>query len=183
MSMANFALPAFLKCGMKIKTNLGNSTPKRIVGGFIGHHIGGVGTPWWIKGDYIEVACFTAGCNFCCPQCQNWQFAYMSAGKLFTPLEAARKITATKKQYGVDRIAISGGECTLNRPWLVQYLRFLRELNPSARLHVDTNGSILTRDYLEDLVKAGMTDIGIDLKAIRSFTFQEITRPCGRDLG
>jgi pyruvate formate lyase activating enzyme len=72
-------------------------------------------------------------------------------------------------------MAISGGECTLNRRWLLQYLRLLRDLNPGARLHVDTNGSILTGDYLDDLVDAGMTDMGIDLKALRVSTFQEIT--------
>lgn len=33
----------------------------------------------------------------------------------------------------------------------------------------------LQKDYLEDLVEAGMTDIGIDLKALRISTFQEIT--------
>jgi len=84
-------------------------------------------------------------------------------------------MTATRKQHGVDRIAISGGECTLNRCWLIQYLRFLRDLNPGAHLHVDTNGSIMTGDYLDELVEAGMTDIGIDLKALRISTFQEIT--------
>jgi pyruvate formate lyase activating enzyme len=161
--------------GMKVKTSASNLTPRRIVGGFMGHRVGGVGTPWWLKGDYIEVACFTAGCNFCCPQCQNWLFTYMSTGNPSTPEEAARQMTATRKQFGVGRIAISGGECTLNRRWLVQYLSHLSNLNPGACLHVDTNGSILTNDYLDDLVEAGMTDIGIDLKALRISTFQEIT--------
>lgn len=59
--------------GMKIRTDTGGLIPRRIVSGFMGHKVGGVGTPWWLSGggDYIEVACFTAGCNFCCPQCQN----------------------------------------------------------------------------------------------------------------
>jgi pyruvate formate lyase activating enzyme len=48
-------------------------------------------------------------------------------------------------------------------------------MNPDARLHVDTNGSILTKDYLDELVHAGMTDIGIDLKAFRLSTFMGIT--------
>jgi pyruvate formate lyase activating enzyme len=160
---------------MRIKTDVSGFAPRRIAGGFMGHHVGGVGTPWWLKGEYIEVACFMAGCNFCCPQCQNWRFAYLDIGEALTPDEAARKMTATRKQYGVDRIAISGGECTLNRRWLILYLNLLRDLNPGSRLHVDTNGSILTGDYLDDLVEAGMTDIGIDLKALRVSTFQEIT--------
>ena len=161
--------------GMRIKTDACSLIPMRQVGGFMGHHVGGVGTPWWLKGDYIEVACFTAGCNFSCSQCQNWRFTYLGTGDTLTPKEAAKQMTATRKQHGVDRIAISGGECTLNRRWLIQYLRLLRDLNPGAHLHVDTNGSIMTGDYLDELMEAGMTDIGIDLKALRISTFQEIT--------
>jgi pyruvate formate lyase activating enzyme len=36
-------------------------------------------------GGFIEVACFTAGCNFCCPQCQNWRFTYLNSGDLSSP--------------------------------------------------------------------------------------------------
>jgi len=182
-------------------------TPKRLVGGFLGHQAGGVGTPWWLKGGSIEVACFTAGCNLCCPQCQNWRFTYagsltsssfgfqssatsstsdsaaslpsppsQSLTTLLTPEQAARKMTAARRRFAVDRLAVSGGECTLNRPWLVEFLRLLRKMNPAAHLHVDTNGSILTRDYIDELAEAGMTDIGIDLKALRTATFMEI---CG----
>jgi pyruvate formate lyase activating enzyme len=160
--------------GMKIKTDPAGP-PKRLVGGFMPHRVGGVGTPWWLKGLLLEVACFTAGCNLRCPQCQNWTFTYMNRGDPLDPVEAARIMTAAKRRYGVDRLAISGGECTLNRRWLVQYLSSLRDMNPGANLHVDTNGSILTGEYLDGLVEAGMTDIGIDLKAARLPTFMSIT--------
>ena len=169
----------------------GDLAPRRLVGGFLGHQAGGVGTPWWLKGGSVELACFTAGCNLCCPQCQNWRFTYAgslparpsdlpsdttSLTALLTPEQAARKMTAARRRFAVDRLAVSGGECTLNRPWLVEFLRLLREMNPGAHLHVDTNGSILTEDYIDELVQAGMTDIGIDLKALRTGTFMEI---CG----
>ncbi|MDY6845250.1 MAG: radical SAM protein, partial [Thermodesulfobacteriota bacterium] len=44
-----------------------------------------------------------------------------------------------------------------------------------ARFHVDTNGSLLVKDYIDELVDAGMTDIGIDLKSLRTDTFMRIT--------
>jgi pyruvate formate lyase activating enzyme len=74
-------------------------------------------------------------------------------------------------------MAFSGGECTLNRRWLIQAIKELKRLNPDekARIHVDTNGSILTGDYLDELVASGMTDAGIDLKGLRLETFQRIT--------
>jgi len=163
--------------GIKISLRPG-PTPLRIVQGFMGHTVGGVGTPYYLKGHrYIEAACFAAGCNFRCPQCQNWTTTYLSRGRPLTPGQAAYFMTLTRKKYGVDRMAISGGECTLNRRWLVEYIRELRALNPDreARLHVDTNGSLLTPDYIDELVAAGMTDIGIDLKSWHLETFCRIT--------
>jgi pyruvate formate lyase activating enzyme len=169
-----------VKMGLRINTKLSQDyVPKRIVHGFSGHTVGGVGTPYWLKGKhgYIEAACFAAGCNLRCLQCQNWETAYTGKGKALTPLEAAELITATRKKFGVDRMAISGGESTLNRRWLVEYVKALKKLNPdaNARIHVDTNATILTRDYIDELVEAGMTDIGPDLKGYYPETFMRIT--------
>ncbi|MEM2265038.1 MAG: radical SAM protein, partial [Nitrososphaerota archaeon] len=126
---------------------------------------------------YIEAAVFACGCNFRCPQCQNWTTTYCGKEVALTPKEAALLMTDTRKRYRVDRMAISGGECTLNREWLVQYIKELKKLNPDpkARFHVDTNASILTKDYIDDLIEAGMTDIGPDLKGLYTETFMKIT--------
>lgn len=169
-----------VKAGLNIHTKpTRDFSPKRIVHGFSGHTVGGVGTPYWLKGDhgYIEAACFAAGCNLRCLQCQNWETAYMSKGTPLTPKEAAARMTATRKKVGVDRMAISGGESTLNRRWLVEYVNVLKKLNPdpNARIHVDTNATILTTDYIDELVNAGMTDIGPDLKGYYPETFMQIT--------
>ncbi|MEM0315352.1 MAG: radical SAM protein, partial [Archaeoglobaceae archaeon] len=112
-----------------------------------------------------------------CPQCQNWTTTYNGKEVALTPREAAVKMTVVRRSYRVDRMAISGGESTLNRRWLVRYLRELKKLNPDreARLHVDTNASILTPDYIDELIEAGMTDIGPDLKGLRLETFMRIT--------
>ena len=152
---------------------------RRGVHGFEGHSVGGVGTPWELKGrrGSIEVACFAAGCNFRCPQCQNWTTAYSGKGEFLGADEAAERLTGARERYGVNRMAISGGECTLNRGWLVDFIHHLKRGNPDAeaRFHVDTNGSILTRDYIDELVEAGMTDVGIDLKGFEPATFMSIT--------
>lgn len=170
--------------GMNIDTHLPEGyTPARLVHGFTGHSVGGVGTPHEIKGrGFIEVAMFAGGCNFRCPQCQNWTTTYSGLGEALAPREAATRLTAARKRYRVDRMAVSGGECTLNRRWLIEYLRELKRLNPDsrARLHVDTNGSLLTEGFLDELVGAGMTDIGIDLKAVHLETFTRLTG-LGRD--
>ena len=175
-----------VKDGLTLKTFLPQDyIRRRIVHGFMGHTVGGVGTPWYLKGTrYVEVACFAAGCNFRCPQCQNWTTTYRGRGDALTPEQAAKIMTKTRRRFGVDRMAISGGECTLNRPWLTAYLRELRALNPDegARLHVDTNGSLLTSDYIDELVEAGMTDIGVDLKGLEIDIFMKITGLRDREL-
>ncbi|MEM2339563.1 MAG: radical SAM protein [Nitrososphaerales archaeon] len=169
-----------VKEGMKIKTQLPKDyKPKRLIHGWMGHSVGGVGTPWWLKKGYgsIEVATFACGCNFRCPQCQNWTTTYCGKEVALTPREAALLMTHTRRMHGGNRMAISGGECTLNKPWLIQYIQELKKLNPDekARFHIDTNASILTKDYIDELVEAGMTDIGPDLKGLKLETFMKIT--------
>ncbi|MCP8321702.1 MAG: radical SAM protein [archaeon] len=176
-----------VKEGMEVKTELPKDhTPKRLVHGWMAHTVGGVGTPWYLKKAhrYIEAAVFACGCNLRCPQCQNWTTTYCGKEIALMPREAALLMTDTRRSYGVDRMAISGGECTLNRSWLVKYIQELRKLNPDekARFHVDTNASILTKDYIDELVEAGMTDIGPDLKGLCLETFMRITGIKDKDL-
>ena len=166
--------------GMEIVTRQSPQfVPRRRVCGWMGHGAGGVGTPWQLKKNrgYIEAAAFTCGCNLRCPQCQNWRTTYNGREPLLTPSEAAVLMTAARSRYGVDRMAISGGESTLNRLWLVSFIRELKRLNPDerARFHVDTNATLLTPGYIDDLVAAGMTDIGPDLKGLFLDTFMAIT--------
>jgi pyruvate formate lyase activating enzyme len=171
-----------IQAGMTISLSLPEDyVPLRRVSGYQPHAVGGVGTPWWIKKRsgfyYVEVACFAHGCNLRCPQCQNYTVTYDNITSPSTPLEAATVLTAQRRHYEVDRMAISGGEPTLNRLWLIQFFRELRRLNPDARarLHLDTNATILTPDYVDELVEAGVTDIGPDIKGLKTDTFMKIT--------
>jgi pyruvate formate lyase activating enzyme len=177
------ACRTIVKEGMRIRTELPKEyVPRRIVTGFFGHPIGGVGTPWQVRVEgkgtsFIEVVCFAAGCDFRCPQCQNFPITYLGKGEALTPKEAAERLTEERRKERVKRLTISGGECTLNKPWLIDFIRQLKALNPDkeARLHIDTNGSLLSHEYIDELVEAGMTDIGIDLKALETDTFMRIT--------
>jgi pyruvate formate lyase activating enzyme len=73
-------------------------------------------------------------------------------------------------------MAISGGEATLNRAWLLQFFSALSSKSREGdRLHLDTNATILTPDYIDNLVDVGVTDIGLDVKAVSLDTFQTIT--------
>lgn len=178
--------------GMEIITRsseISKHPPLRLVSGFQGHPVGGVGTPYWLKPrgfaySYIEVACFAHGCILRCPSCQNWEITYSSRGTPLTPLQAAQVLTEARRIYSVDRLAISGGESTLNMAWLLDFIKSLKALNRDreARFHVDTNAVVLTPSYIDELVEAGMTDIGPDLKGLRLETFMKITGVRDREL-
>ena len=156
---------------------LENPPPLRVVSGFGAHTVGGVGTPYYLKkgSEPIEIACFTHGCNLRCPQCQNFGIAFTAGGHLMGSEETAQILIGLKTQYNVDRVALSGGESTLNREWLIEVIRIIHQLDPEVHIHVDTNGTIITPDYIDALVDAGMTEIGVDLKAIQIPTFMHIT--------
>ena len=176
-----------VKEGMEVKTEFsGDRTPRRLVHGWMGHSVGGVGTPWHLKRvyGYVEAAAFACGCNLRCPQCQNWTTTYCGKEVALTPREAAVLMSDARRRSRVDRMAISGGECTLNRSWLVEYIHELRRLNhdEKARFHIDTNATILTSDYIDELIESGMTDIGPDLKGFYLETFMRITGLKDKDL-
>jgi pyruvate formate lyase activating enzyme len=85
-------------------------------------------------------------------------------------------VTDARREFGVNRMAISGGEPTLNRRWLVEYFRELKRLNQDgeARLHLDSNGTCLSQEYIDELVDAGVTDIGIEPKGVCPETSMKI---------
>jgi pyruvate formate lyase activating enzyme len=168
-----------LKEGMKIETNIeeGKYPVVRVISGFGAHTVGGVGTPYWLKNKKgpVEVVGFTHGCNLRCPQCQNFPMAFTAGGHLLDADETAKILLGLKKVHEVDRVVISGGESTLNRKWLVEVIKSIKNEDKDVYVHVDTNGTILTNDYIDELVDAGMTDIGIDLKSLDVSTYMNIT--------
>lgn len=151
--------------GLEVETRadaLKGEEPRRIVSFFPDHL-------------HASMSLFTHGCNFSCDFCHNWNLSFGSAGKALTPKEAVdmtRRLTAAK---GNRRTGISGGEPTMNRRWLVEYIDNLRATTRGVRIQVDTNASFLTPDYIDELWEAGMTDFSPDLKALEVDTFRRIS--------
>ncbi len=171
--------------GMVIETIVEGRTPLRIVHGPEPHMVGGKATPWYLVNyrDYVEAAIWVAGCNLRCPQCQNYHVTYDNTGKPLSPLEAARRVVACHIRYGTSGVAISGGEPTLNRRWLIEFFRYVSRLvGPRVRRHLDSNGTLLTPDYIDELVEAGCNNIGVEPKCLHVETYMRITGIMDRDL-
>ncbi|MDI3483940.1 MAG: pyruvate formate lyase activating enzyme [Methanobacteriaceae archaeon] len=163
-----------LSDGMEIETGI--KAPLRVISGFGAHMVGGVGTPYYLKNSIrpIEVVGFTHGCNLRCPQCQNHRIAFTAKAQLLEPKETANILLGLESIYGTGTITLSGGECTLNKKWLLETIKSIKK-ERRVNIHIDTNGTILNPTYIDQLVENGMTQIGIDLKALKTRTFQHIT--------
>ena len=60
---------------------------------------------------------------------QNSHVTYDGRSEPRSPDETAQMVTAYRHRYGVDRMAISGGEPTLNRKWLHACVFVLKDSN------------------------------------------------------
>jgi len=133
--------------------------------------------------NYVEAAIWVAGCNLRCPQCQNYLVTYDNASPALTPREAALLLAGCQRLYRTMGVAVSGGEPTLNRRWLVSLFRELTKLvGPKVRRHLDSNGTLLMPDYVDELVEAGCNNIGVEPKCARVETYMRVTGLADRDL-
>lgn len=117
---------------------------------------------------------FTHGCNYRCDLCHNWDLTFSSTASSLTPAQVVAQLAL---RPGKDRwIGISGGEPTINRPWLVDTVQQLRRRSaPGSRIQLDTNASLLTPDYIDELIAAGVTDVSPDFKAFEIKTFMALS--------
>jgi Pyruvate-formate lyase-activating enzyme len=128
------------------------------------------------------ISIFTHGCNLACDFCHNWDITFSNTGSPSTPEDAAFSIESMLLSGKYSRLGISGGEPTLNRKWLVKLIQNFRSKHGDLRIQVDTNASILTPDYIDELYEAGMTDISPDIKALNLDTYMKITGINNKDL-
>jgi len=116
---------------------------------------------------------FVHGCNYHCGSCHNWDMTFASRGRALTPREAVSLLRLDRQEdYWVG---ISGGEPTLNRRWLVETVREIRKSGEDLRIQLDTNASLLTPDFIDELAQAGVSDISPDIKALHPEAFMRLS--------
>jgi len=123
---------------------------------------------------------FTHGCNYRCGACHNWEITFASAGSLIVPKNV--HVYLGFGRVKTNQIGISGGEPTLNRRWLVDSIKDLRARNNRVMIQLDTNASLLSPEYIDELVEVGVTHISPDIKAIRLKTFMDLTGLSDKEL-
>jgi pyruvate formate lyase activating enzyme len=126
---------------------------------------------------------FTAGCNFKCLHCQNWSISQYPDNRMrvdgyVEPAELAREAvsmldTGAARLMGADRIFFSGGEPTIQLPYIEAVVAEARDLVPSVKVNFDTNG-FMTESSLERVLDV-TTSITFDIKAFYDDTHRALT--------
>ncbi len=129
---------------------------------------------------------FTAGCNFKCLHCQNWEIAHAYThskvkasfqGFIDPKRLATTSVSQLKSQAAswikADRIFFSGGEPTIHLPYIEQLIDHASLMESGIRVNFDTNG-FLTSDSFKRVLKF-TTSITYDLKAYSSEVHRSLT--------
>ncbi|MEN7982339.1 MAG: radical SAM protein [Nanoarchaeota archaeon] len=111
----------------------------------------------------------TRKCNLRCGMCSVWKYAESKEMNLKEIKLAAEKM----KKLGVNYIIITGGEPLLRKD-IVEIVNIFSNLGMSTRLQ--TNGLLLTKEKLNELIKAGLNDITISIDTLNNKKQDEI---CG----
>ncbi|HDI02927.1 MAG TPA: anaerobic ribonucleoside-triphosphate reductase activating protein, partial [Candidatus Pacearchaeota archaeon] len=101
---------------------------------------------------------YTAGCNFRCPYCHNYDIARGKTEEI--PIEKVKTFLEERKQF-LDAVTITGGEPTIHGE-LPDFCRMIKKLGYLVKL--DTNGS--NPKMIKKLLENQLVDyIAMDIKA------------------
>ena len=118
----------------------------------------------------------TVGCNLRCKFCWSGNSVWnaKNTGKFYSPEEVAETLLDIGKAKGYNQIRISGGEPTIGRTHLIQ---FIENIHPDFLFILETNGILLGADktYVEKLSKFKNIHIRVCIKGIDSEEFRLLT--------
>lgn len=124
----------------------------------------------------LEIGIFVTGrCNFNCIHCSS---SYIRHTKDI-PLMVIKKIVdeiARKKSFTVN---VTGGEPFL-REDMIDILKYIESKN--LNIHINTNGSLLTKKIAKELSNINITHIDVTVHAISPNVFKNFCRTSTRNL-
>jgi len=121
---------------------------------------------------HLRVA-VTPECNFNCVYCRAGGEGLPANSVLMTPSEIV-SIVGVASEVGFKHLKITGGEPTLRRD-LFEVIKGCSDLDKIEEVQLVTNGSTLTKEYVEKLKNAGLDSITISLDAASKEKFRDIT--------
>ena len=121
--------------------------------------------------NYLRIS-VTDKCNLRCRYCIPDGVKLVPMGELLT-MEEIAEIVRCAVTLGIDRVKLTGGE-PLVRRGILELLRLLQGIEGLKQVTMTTNG-ILLRDYLQDLIRFGLSAVNISLDSMDAILYREIT--------
>jgi len=125
--------------------------------------------------DYLRIS-VTDKCNLRCKYCMPEEGVPCVAHKDVLTLEEITRIVGVMAGMGLKKVRLTGGE-PLVRKNITELLRQLHAIPGIEHLALTTNG-VLLKQYLPELMEAGLDAVNISIDSLRKDRYAQIT---GRD--
>jgi len=123
--------------------------------------------------NYLRIS-VTDRCNFRCRYCVPASpFSVIDHKKIAT-YEEILKITCLACEMGITKVRITGGEPFV-RKGIFSFLERLCDLKPLKDISITTNGALLNRDKIENLLQMGIKRLNFSLDTLDPAKFASIT--------
>jgi uncharacterized Fe-S cluster-containing radical SAM superfamily protein len=127
-------------------------------------------------GGVITADC--AGCGLTCKFCWVRKESILEGregGEFLKPDEAARRVLELMKEKKINQGRISGGEPTIGRRHLIQFLNVLQRRR--VRFILETNGILIGEDesYAQELAQYPFLHVRVSLKGCTESEFSRLT--------
>ena len=126
---------------------------------------------------------FTAGCNFRCLNCQNWEIAHYPSNNMSVkgPIppdiiaqSGVKEIRSWSGQLiGADRFFFSGGSPTVSLPWIEDVIVHAKAIDSDIKVNFDTNGFPSKQSFQRIL--SFSDSITFDIKAYNDEVHRSLT--------
>lgn len=123
--------------------------------------------------DYMRLS-VTDRCNLRCKYCMPESGVSKKLHKEILRHEELVEIVRAGAEIGIKKIRLTGGE-PLIRKNIVELVQNISDIEGIDEVTMTTNG-LLLKNYLDDLIKVGLTRINLSLDTLKSDRYRNITR-------
>lgn len=109
-------------------------------------------------------------CRYCMPECGVKKIAHAD----ILTLEEILRVAEIFSRLGIKKIRITGGEPLLRRN-LSSLVRDLKKISGIEQVNLTTNG-VLLKNFVSELISAGLDGINLSLDALDEKIFTNLTR-------
>ncbi|UCG35645.1 MAG: radical SAM protein [Candidatus Omnitrophota bacterium] len=115
------------------------------------------------------------GCNLRCVFCWSRKVreSPQESGTFYAPQDIFQALTKCAKRYNIGQLRISGNEPTIGKAHLFEVLKLI-DTTP-YRFILETNGTLIDKDYAEELAKFKNLHVRVSIKGTNPQEFSRLS--------